>query len=64
MISAATSVAVAALIAVITISTERRLKRSVIVPANGDTVTEETPRTNPTAPTWKGEPVRWKTRYP
>ena len=62
--SSASTTATTALIAVIVISTLRRLKRSVIMPANGDTTIDETPRAKLTAPTWNGECVRSKTRYP
>ena len=64
MINAATRIATLALIVVMTISTDLRLNRSVMVPAKGEITTAVTPRTKPTAPTWNAEPVRLKTRYP
>ena len=48
-IKAASAVAISALISVIVISTERRLKRSVISPANGD-VTMDAPEESGAVP--------------
>src|SRR5581483_581029 len=64
MTSAASTTATQELTAVMTTSTERRLKRSVIAPAKGETVTVVTPRMNEMAPIWNGECVSSKMSQP